>query len=121
MYSEPKMDDQIISYYGREQAVEDGVLIDVSDMAREAGIKYPVAITKNLWEKYINHGDKDGRLWDLLWLFKLKAMHESTDELSFNVAFDCNNGKSKLVKLWAVCSPGDLLEPVITIMLPEDY
>lgn len=120
MYKESTLDDQIISSYGREQALADGVLIDVSYMARQAGIRYPVAVTSNLYESYINHGDKEGRLWDILWLFRLRAVHRETDELSFNVAFDAD-GKTKLVKLWATCSPGDLLEPVITIMLPEDY
>lgn len=111
---------EVISAYSREDAIQDGLLIDVTDAAKKAGIKYPVAATRNLWERYINHEDKDARLWDLLWLFKLKAMHESSDELSFNVTFTNDNPK-ELVRLWAVCGPGDLLEPVITIMLPEDY
>ncbi len=116
MSSEP----EIISWYGREEAVEDGVLVDVSDMAKIAGIRYPVAITKTIWEKYINFPDKDERLWNLLWEFRIKALHNQTDQLSFNMSFEVN-GKRELVIIWAVCSPGDLFEPVITIMTPEDY
>lgn len=119
MYKIATLDEQVISSYSREQALADGVLIDVSYMARQAGIRYQMAITNNLYESYINHSDKDGRLWDLLWMLKLKAIHEETSEMSFNVAF--NNSKTELVKLWAICSPGDMLRPVITIMLPEDY
>ena len=36
---------EIIYVYTRAQALEDGVLIDVSDTAREAGFKCPVALT----------------------------------------------------------------------------
>jgi len=34
-----------ISSYSRAQAIEDGTLVDVSALAREAGIKFPVAVT----------------------------------------------------------------------------
>ena len=120
MYIEPDINDQIISWYGREEAVSDGVLIDVSDTAQKAGIIYPVAITKTIWERYINFSDKDDRLWNLLWEFRVKALHNQTDQLSFNMSFEVG-GRKELVMIWAICSPGDLLEPVITIMLPEDY
>ena len=33
----------------RAQAIEDGVLVDVSDIAKEAGFRYPVALTSALW------------------------------------------------------------------------
>ena len=33
----------IISSYSRTEALEDGVLIDASTLAREAGITYPLA------------------------------------------------------------------------------
>lgn len=115
------IDAEIIHSYGREQAVEDGVLIDVTDMARQAGITYPVAVTDHLWARYIDCGDTTGRLWDVLWLFRIEALHKDTDTIYFNVSFTNGHGESELVKLMAVCSPGDLLEPVVTIMLPEDY
>ena len=35
----------IISTYTRAQAIKDGVLIDVSSTAKEAGFEWPVAIT----------------------------------------------------------------------------
>lgn len=66
----------VIAGYSRAQALEDGVLIDVSDTAREAGFKFPVAITQAVWDRYIipseldaNYGqDERGRLWDTLWM-----------------------------------------------------
>jgi hypothetical protein len=114
-------DAEVIHHYGREQAVEDGVLIDVTDLAREAGITSPVAVTANLWASYIDCGDTKGRLWDVLWMFRIKARNTDSDKLTFSVSFTDEHGKSKLVKLLATCGPGDLGEAVITIMLPEDY
>lgn len=43
-----------ISIYTREQALEDGVLVDVSDLAREAGFKIPVAVTSAVWHDCID-------------------------------------------------------------------
>jgi len=40
---------EVISTYSRKQEIEDGVLHDVSEMAREAGIAHPVAITAAVW------------------------------------------------------------------------
>jgi type I site-specific restriction endonuclease len=31
----------VIYSYTRKQAIEDGVLVDITEMAKEAGIKYP--------------------------------------------------------------------------------
>ena len=62
----------LIHRYTRAQAIEDGVLIDVSAVAREAGIRYPVALTRAVWQRCVAvpHGvlfqDEAGRLWDVL-------------------------------------------------------
>jgi hypothetical protein len=46
------------------------VLIDVSVVAREAGIRYPVPLTRSVWEKCVAVPpgvlcqDEAGRLWD---------------------------------------------------------
>jgi len=44
---------EVISTYTRAEAQDDGVLIDVTEIAKEAGIVYPVAISQGLWEGYI--------------------------------------------------------------------
>ena len=46
-------DSMIISVYTRKQAIDDGVLVDVSSVALEAGIRYPVAVTARVWHEYI--------------------------------------------------------------------
>jgi hypothetical protein len=67
-----------IHSYTRHQAIEDGVLVDVSEMAREAGIRFSVAVTRRLWDEWIvpdaasaDAGqDQQGRLWDVLWMLR---------------------------------------------------
>lgn len=120
-------EEYVIYRYTRKQAIEDGVLIDVSETAREAGIIYPVAITGTVLESYIVPSEKDrangqsekGRLWDVLWIFRNAAKQNAGDILLFKVYFTlfCNQ---ELVTLKAICGPGDEAEPVITIMLPEE-
>ena len=42
-------DAEIIAAYSRRDALEDGVLVDLSDLAREAGFKFPLAVTQGVW------------------------------------------------------------------------
>ena len=43
----------VLSVYTRAQAIEDGILVDVSDTAREAGFKIPVAVTRSVWNRLV--------------------------------------------------------------------
>ena len=43
----------IIFQYSRAQAIEDGVLIDLTEWAKELGFKVPVACTAAVWNGYI--------------------------------------------------------------------
>jgi Family of unknown function (DUF6573) len=120
---------EVIYSYTRAQAIEDGVLVDVSGTAKEAGIKYPVALTATMYGKYVEvpdgvtGQDEAGRLWDILWMFRTAAARFTGDTLLFKLYVRNHNGelsRSDLVTLKAVCGPGDHSEPVITIMLPEE-
>src|SRR5215831_16476481 len=115
----------LIHRYSREDALRDGVLIDVSATTREAGTRYPVALTRAAWERCVKVPpgvvcqDEAGRLWDVLWLLRLAiARNEGGRELRFGVHVrnDNRDGVPPLVQLRAVCAPGDQGEPVITIM-----
>jgi hypothetical protein len=55
------MFDHVIHAYSRANAIEDGVLIDVSSVAKEAGFKIPVAVTSGVWERYIEWTPEDTR------------------------------------------------------------
>jgi hypothetical protein len=118
----------VIHTYTRVQAIEDGVLIDVTEMAREAGIVYPTAITAAVWADYVRvpegivGQDEAGRLWDVLWMFRTAAStlkHDGPD-LRFQLYVRNDNRSPELVTLKGVCGPGDELEPVVTIMLPGE-
>jgi len=117
---------QIISGYSRAQAIEDGVLIDISKTAKEAGFKYPMVLTSAVWGKYVivpegaEGQDEQGRLWDILNMLRFAIRNdESTNEVSFSLYVN-NSGKPESVYLKSICGPGDDAEPVITIMLPTE-
>jgi hypothetical protein len=124
----------VIYAYTRRQAIEDGVLIDVTKTAKEAGITFPVAVTHELWSSLIEPSaaleefgqSSAGRLWDVLWMFAVSARRTEGDRLDFGVIF-MQEGRSKAsgyvheeIVLKALIGPGDEGEPVITIMLPHE-
>lgn len=117
---------KVIFAYSRQQALADGVLVDVSEMATEAGVHYPVALTRAVWERYVAvpdavpWQDEKGRLWDILWMFRCQARGNAGSEAHFELLVQNEPGEAAPVTLKAVCGPGDEGEPVITIMLPEE-
>jgi hypothetical protein len=119
----------LIHRYTRAEAIRDGVLIDVSATAREAGFKFPVALTAAVWSKCVAVPagvlcqDEAGRLWDVLSMLRF-AIRGSKDarELRFavHVRNDNRDRTPPLVRLKALCGPGDQGEPVVTVMMPEE-
>jgi hypothetical protein len=115
---------EVIDVYTRAQAIEDGVLIDVTSMAKEAGFRFPVAVTRNIWAAYIVPDERsrkcgqseEGRLWDVLWMLRNSILKAENDTVLFKVYFIMKERQRRLVTLKALCSPGDEGEPVITIM-----
>jgi hypothetical protein len=119
----------LIQAYTRADAIRDGVLIDVSPVAREAGIRYPVALTRAAWERCVAVPpgvvcqDEAGRLWDVLWLLACAVRGGAGgQEVRFGVHVrnDNRDGTPPLVRLKALCSPGDQGEPVVTVMMPDE-
>lgn len=55
----------IISTYSRAQAVEDGVLVDVSATMREAGITTKTALTRTVYEDCVAWTDADTQASDV--------------------------------------------------------
>ncbi len=118
----------IISRYTRADALRDGVLIDVSATAREAGFQYPVALTAAAWVKCVAVPsavlcqDEAGRLWDVVWMLRLGVQRAAGSLVLFSlhVRDDNRERTPPLVRLKAVCGPGDHGEPVITVMMPEE-
>ena len=136
--------DPIFSYT-RAQAIADGVLIDLTTatddrgqrLCPQAGFKVPVAITRTAWAQTIEAGGSwkpvgdgevlelkggqslTGRLWDVLWMLRVASgKAANSDRVHFRVLVDVEgDGRRDVVKLWALCGPGDDAQPVITIMV----
>jgi hypothetical protein len=125
---------EVIYSYTRAQAIEDGVLVDLTspvfsfrkglNICQEAGLKFPVAMTSAAFaetvgdERSLPAGqDISGRLWDVLWMLRLAIGRSQGGDLVFYDVLVWNGRKQQRVRLKAVCGPGDDAEPVITIML----
>jgi len=130
MNAESPFDDApIIFRYTRAQAIEDGVLVDLTQWARETGFVVPVACTSAVWNGHVvPHYDarslgqcERGRAHDLLWLlFCAVRAGSGRDRVLFKVDFLESADQHVTVELKAVCGPGDQGEPVVTIMLPNE-
>lgn len=118
----------VIFSYTREQAIDDGVLVDVSYMAREVGITFPTAVTSAVWDEYVKvpeivpWQDEQGRLWDILWMLRMAIQRSkgSGELVRYKLLVQNDEGPAKEVELKAQCGPGDKGEPVITIMKPNE-
>jgi hypothetical protein len=108
------------------------VLVDVSQVAKEAGFKYPTAITADLHARLIpdereqaSGQSYNGRLWDVLWMASLMARKSREDRIAFDVRVtewdSSGRMKQNKLRLWAVIGPGDDANAVITIGFPEDF
>ena len=133
--TEPPFFGEVISAYTRAQALADGVLIDAGPMAREAGFRWPVAVTAAAWEDCVawserdcdrqTHQDQSGRLWDVLFMaaYAARANAEAGPELRFElyrVSRDGRSTEAELTTLKLIVGPGDDGEPVMTILLPNE-
>ena len=117
----------IIYAYTRAQAVADGVQVDVTKTAQEAGIKYPMFLTRAVYDAYVavppgvTAQDEAGRLWDLVWMTRWAILRARPGVQRLPVALYVRNDNraAKLVKLIAQCGPTDMDDPApaITVML----
>lgn len=117
----------VIDQITREDLLRDGILVDVSTLAAQAGFKYPVAVGRSVWDAYVEvppgvtGQDETGRLWDILWILFIAIRRGAAgDTILFNVYVRNDNRQPRLVRLKALCGPGDDAEPVITILLPDE-
>jgi Family of unknown function (DUF6573) len=125
----------VIDSYTRADAIADGVLIDVTTMAGEAGFKWPVALTHAAWCDCVAwaesdsdaqlHQDESGRLWDVLFMacHGIRSATDPGNQLHFSlyrVPKDGHSLVSEEVMLKLIVGPGDAGEPAITILLPNE-
>ena len=62
----------VLYTYSRSQAVADGLQVEVSKVAEEAGIRFPVFLTRAVYDSFVRvppgvtGQDEAGRLWDVI-------------------------------------------------------
>ena len=120
----------IIYSYTRVQAVADGVQVEVTKPAAEAGIRFPVFLTRTVYDSFVavppgvTCQDEAGRLWDILWMLRFAILRARAGVERIPVALYVRNDNraAKLVKLVATCGPLDLddPQPAITVMMPDE-
>ena len=87
----------VIFSYSRAQAVADGLLIEVTKTALEAGIRFPVFITRGVYEQYVavppnvSGQDEAGRLWDILWMLRFAIIRSQPGATRLQVALYVRN------------------------------
>ena len=122
--------DNVIYEYTDAQAVEDGIKVDLTEWAREAGFTRTVYVTRTVWDRLIEWADEDTqrqthqdisrRAHDVLHMAALAAGKVADDWFAeFDMLAIPRDGKARqpqTYRLWAVCDAGG-----VTIMFPEDY
>jgi hypothetical protein len=120
----------VVYSYTRAQAVADGVQVEVTKTAQEAGIRFPVFLTRTVYDAYVavppdvSGQDEAGRLWDVVWMlrFAIQRTKRGVERLPFALYVRNDNTKAKLVKLVAVAGPLDIDDPApcITVVMPDE-
>lgn len=115
---------EVIHTYSRAEAIRDGVLVDLTALFPDdtSRLKYPVACTAAVWnliERVCERTGEDpgGYVWNLCFMaiHAGKTVHPTTR--IFKCSIPCP-GRQHAFKI--VCGPGDDLEPVFTIMFPNE-
>jgi len=113
----------VISRYTRAQAIEDGLLFEVTDAPEAAALfKYPAAITVGL-RAALQKGQGrildtyNARLFDVFYMSILASQLQK--EETADLFYKCRVGGRSL-KLWANCGPDDSGAPCMTFGFPED-
>ena len=121
----------VVYTYTRSQAVADGFQIDVSKTAQEAGIRFPVFITRGVYEQCVavppgvTVQDEAGRGWDLVWMLRFAIIRSKPGTTRLTVALYVRNSDThpaRLTKLIATAGAVDIDDPApaITVMLPDE-
>ena len=132
---------QIVHTYTRSQAIADGFQVEVSKVAQEAGITFPVFLTRAVYDNYVavpagvtgqdDHdprsgsntsgthlvadlGSQPGRLWDVVWMLRFGMRKAQSGQTRLPYALyvrNSDNHPARLIKLIAVCGPLDIDDP----------
>jgi len=127
--SKPDVSEEpIIFSYSRQEALSDGVLIDLNQWVSidASGYKYPAACTAAVFaivERAVNnkhfHNDYTGVIADIFWMSIVMPVEKWETGQLFEVTIT-GAGSHPIYTLKVECGPGDEGEPVITFMLPDE-
>lgn len=120
----------VVYAYTRAQAIADGFQLDITTTAKEAGICFPVFITRGVFDRCVavppgvDGQDEAGRLWDVVWMLRIAILrsHSGQSRLTLALYVRNNNTRAQLVKLIATAGAMDIDNPApaITVLLPEE-
>ncbi len=134
----------VIDFYGRAEAISDGVIIDPESefpgLTAKEGFRFPVHFTSESFyqtveidEELASYGQsRKARLEDTLMMLKLAISRapKNDSEIPFAVSFmrigdslerdPDGEPRNSDIHLKAVCGPNDDGSPCITIMMPNE-
>lgn len=113
----------------RQQAIQAGILIDVTEDAQKLGLTFPVTVTKPLWDigiaplPELSEHEKAERLRDVLMAFRLRLAGQTT--LSPLIDFPAilalpPGGVPQPVPLFALIQPDEQNRATATLLLPNE-
>lgn len=123
----------IIFTYTRQEAIDDGVLVDVTHCQayKDLPFSVPVALTQAIYQDCVAwnndtesvHQNEDARLYDVLWMaiVGIQMSKGHSDQIMYRM-FRVKRGESEAseVRLKVVIGPDDDGRPCLTIMLPHE-
>jgi len=119
----------VIYSYSRADAINDGVLVDLSAICPEECrlYRYPVACTAAVWSlveqattnrKYYN--SIAGVVGDILYMSQRGIVARPDEQTAIFRVIITGTGRRSTHTLKAICGPGDDMVPVVTIMLEHE-
>ena len=113
----------------RQEAIQSGILIDVTPTAKELGLTFPVTITKPLWDigivtnQSLSQEEQTGRLRDVLMAFRLRLASLAT--ISPLIDFPAllampPSTVPQPVPLFAIIQPDSGNQANVTLLLPNE-
>lgn len=112
-----------------EEALASGALIDVTPMAKQVGLSFPVTVTKPLWDmgiapsKTLSQEEQSDRLRDVLMAFRLRLTAQPTVSPLIDfpalLAFPPNTAPQP-IPLFALVQPDEQNRAMVTLLLPNE-
>lgn len=125
--------DDVVYSFTRQDAFNEGMLIDASAMAAEAGFRVPLAMTDTVWADCVAWPEgmkggwgqsEEGRLWDVVYMAGQAARRARSGggaRVTFQVLRVPRGGwRATKVELVLTIGPGDDGAPVATVMMTTE-